>query len=396
MSFPLAVRGYDRRAVDEFLEELRNLVADLEAHQTREGVVQKALDELGEETAGILQRAHETADEIAARSRAQADGRLQRAEREAEIVKREADEYVEQVVADTRLLWDERQRLIEDVRHLADEVLATADDAIERLKLPEPLAAAEQEEEEPPSASNVTPIPHPLSIARDPEHDRRSDPSVPYDLETPEDEAEGTAAWGAEDDQDDSGATALWRGAAEDQEEPGTPARWRGAPAGEAEDPETTARWRGSPDDDEDDTETTARWRGASDDDEDDTETTARWRGSPTDEDEDPETTARWRGSSAAEEDEPDTAEGWGVAPDDEDERDPDATVAWSAVDSDDPDATAPYSVEDEYDDEPGAGAPPAGDPDSDEDAGHQTVELEALPGGNADDQAAEPERKRD
>jgi DivIVA domain-containing protein len=414
VSFPLAVRGYDRRAVDEFLEELRNLVADLEAHQTREGVVQKALDELGEETAGILQRAHETADEIAARSRAQADGRLQRAEREAEIVKREADEYVEQVVADTRLLWDERQRLIEDVRHLADEVLATADDAIERLKLPEPLAAAEQEEE-PTSASNVTPIPHPLSIARDPEHDRRSDPSVPYDLETPEDEteAEGTAAWGAEDDQDDSDATALWRGTAEDQEEPGTPARWRGAPAGEAEDPEitarwrgapageaedpeTTARWRGSPDDDEDDTETTARWSGSPDDDEDDTETTARWRGSASDEDEDPETTARWRGSAAADEDEPDTAEGWGVAPDDEDEQDPDATVAWSAVDSEDPEATAPYSAEDEYDDEPGAGAPPPGDPDSDEDAGHQTVELEALPGGNADDQAAEPERKRD
>ena len=142
-SFPLAVRGYDRRAVDEFVEELRTLVADLEAHQTREGVVQKALDELGEETAGILQRAHETADEIAARSRAQADGRLQRAEREAEIVKRDADEYAEQVVVDTRLLWDERQRLIEDIRHLADVVLGTADDAMERLKLPTQLAEAE-------------------------------------------------------------------------------------------------------------------------------------------------------------------------------------------------------------------------------------------------------------
>src|SRR5919108_2412895 len=82
VSFPLAVRGYDRRAVDEFVEQVRALVADLEARQTREGVVQKALDELGEETAGILQRAHETADDITARSRAQADARLQRAERE--------------------------------------------------------------------------------------------------------------------------------------------------------------------------------------------------------------------------------------------------------------------------------------------------------------------------
>jgi DivIVA domain-containing protein len=358
VSFPLAVRGYDRRAVDELLEELRNLVADLEAHQTREGVVQKALDELGEETAGILQRAHETADDIAARSRAQADGRLQRAEREAEIVKREADEYAEQVVADTKLLWDERQRLIEDIRHLADEVLGTADDAIERLKLPEPLAAAEQEEAAA-SGSNVTPIPHPLSIARDPEPDVQSDPSIPYDLETPEEDPEAAAPWGL--------------AAAEDEEEdPDTTAHWRGAAAGD-EDPNTSARWR----------------RAAA-------------------EDEDPDTTARYE--------DPDTAERWGAAAEDADEHDPDATVAWSAVGGDDPETTAPYALEDEYGeegeddpnptapwtmgaarDEDDPGAMPADEPDSDDDdAGHQTAELEALPGGNTDDQAAEPERKRD
>jgi hypothetical protein len=104
-------------------------------------VVQKALGELGEETAGILQRAHETADEIAARSRAQADARLQRAEREAEILRRDADEYAEQVVVDTRALWEDRQRLIEDIRQLADDVLGTADDAIERLTLPEQIGS---------------------------------------------------------------------------------------------------------------------------------------------------------------------------------------------------------------------------------------------------------------
>ena len=84
--FPLAVRGYDRQAVDEFLKEVLELVAELEGRQLRESVVQRALDEVGEETAGILQRAHETADEIAARSRAQAEGRIQRAEREADML----------------------------------------------------------------------------------------------------------------------------------------------------------------------------------------------------------------------------------------------------------------------------------------------------------------------
>jgi DivIVA domain-containing protein len=143
-TFPLAVRGYERHAVDEFVQEVVVLLSELEGRQSREAVVQRALDEVGEQTAGILQRAHETADEIAARSRAQAEGRIQRAEREAEIVRREADKYAEQVVVDTRLLWQERQRLLEDVRQLADEVLATADDALERVKMPEPLRTEEE------------------------------------------------------------------------------------------------------------------------------------------------------------------------------------------------------------------------------------------------------------
>ena len=157
--FPLAVRGYDRHAVDAFVQEVLELVAELEGRQTRESVVQRALDEIGEETAGILQRAHETADEIAARSRAQAEGRIQRAEREADMLRQQADAYSEQLVVDTRLLWEERQRLIQDIRQLADEVLATAEDAAERVSLPKLLAEPEPgmelpatEEEGPPTS----------------------------------------------------------------------------------------------------------------------------------------------------------------------------------------------------------------------------------------------------
>ena len=141
--FPLAVRGYDRHAVDEFVQEVLQLVSELEGRQTRESVVQRALDEIGEETAGILQRAHETADEIAARSRAQAEGRIQRAEREADLLRQQADSYSEQLVLDTRILWEERQRLIQDIRQLADEVLATAEEASERVTLPQMLSEPE-------------------------------------------------------------------------------------------------------------------------------------------------------------------------------------------------------------------------------------------------------------
>ena len=143
--FPLAVRGYDRHAVDAFVQEVLALVSELEGRQTRETVVQRALDEIGEETAGILQRAHETADEIAARSRAQAEGRIQRAEREADMLRQQADAYSEQLVVDTRILWEERQRLIQDIRQLADEVLATAEDASERVTQPAMISEGETE-----------------------------------------------------------------------------------------------------------------------------------------------------------------------------------------------------------------------------------------------------------
>jgi cell division septum initiation protein DivIVA len=166
--FPLAVRGYDRGVVDAFVQEVVELVGELEGRQTRETVVQRALDEIGEETAGILQRAHETADEIAARSRAQAEGRIQRAEREADMLRQQADAYSEQLIVDTRILWEERQRLIQDIRQLADEVLATAEDASERVTQPamisepepgigpEPAIETEPDtEEEPPPTSEV-------------------------------------------------------------------------------------------------------------------------------------------------------------------------------------------------------------------------------------------------
>jgi DivIVA domain-containing protein len=155
--FPLAVRGYDRHAVDDFVQEVLEIVADLEGRQSRESVVQRALDEIGEETAGILQRAHETADEIAARSRSQAEGRMQRAEREADMLRQQADAYSEQVVVDTRILWEERQRLIQDIRQLADEVLATAEEASGRVTLPQMLAEESEPdtEEEPATTGEV-------------------------------------------------------------------------------------------------------------------------------------------------------------------------------------------------------------------------------------------------
>jgi DivIVA domain-containing protein len=159
-TFPVAMRGYDRAAVDTFLQEVVGIITDLESRQTQDTVVQRAIAEVGEETASILQRAHETAEEIGARSRAKAEGRIQRAEREAELLRQEADAYSEKIVYDTRVLWEERQRLIEDIRQLADDVLNTADDAAERVAMPQMLSEEEPavvEEDGPPTEEEIPP-----------------------------------------------------------------------------------------------------------------------------------------------------------------------------------------------------------------------------------------------
>jgi DivIVA domain-containing protein len=143
--FSLALRGYDRGAVDSHLAKVAQLVAELEATQLRETIVQRALDEVGEQTSSILQRAHETAEEISVRSRAQAEGRIQRAEREAEEIRRAVVEEKSEIEADILRLRQDRVRLIEEIRHMAEEVLGVADEALDRL--PEP-----DEEDEPPIA----------------------------------------------------------------------------------------------------------------------------------------------------------------------------------------------------------------------------------------------------
>ena len=142
------MRGYDRVAVDAWQEEVAELVARLEEQPPRDVAVRHALDEVGRETSAILHSAHESAGEIEARSRSQADARLEQADREAEAAVREAEERADRVEGDVRTISDQRARLIEEMRQLADEVLAVADDALERLeppseRRPEPVANAD-------------------------------------------------------------------------------------------------------------------------------------------------------------------------------------------------------------------------------------------------------------
>ena len=156
--FPMALRGYDREAVDAYVDHVNRLVADLEARSSPQSAVRHALDQVGEETSGILERAHETADGITSRSQAQAAERIERAEREAREIVRAAETQARMLDTDTDEIWQERKRLIDDAQRVADDLAELADAAARRFPPETPESAAETQ---PIERNDVPPPPPP-------------------------------------------------------------------------------------------------------------------------------------------------------------------------------------------------------------------------------------------
>src|SRR5215208_5664702 len=151
--FPVALRGYDRQAVDRYVAEVAQLVAELEAEEAR----------------------------------------------------READRYAEQVVEDIQRLWEERQRLIEDMRQLADEVLGVADDALERLDQPDAGFAGVADGEE---AGHVA-APQGLPSAEQAEYGS-GEAGGPPEQPQPEGPAREAPGGAVADEPPDPDTTAVW------------------------------------------------------------------------------------------------------------------------------------------------------------------------------------------
>jgi hypothetical protein len=131
--FPVALRGYDRLAVDAYVQRTSQLVAELQATRSPEAAVRRALERVGEQISGILQRAHETAEMITAQSRREAEDRLEHARVEAAEVAARAAQRVRDLDADTDRIWIERHRIVDDARDLASQLLALAETAAERF-----------------------------------------------------------------------------------------------------------------------------------------------------------------------------------------------------------------------------------------------------------------------
>src|SRR3954452_1395601 len=98
--FSAAMRGYDREEVDQYVNRVNRVIAELQITAAPESAIRHALEQVTDETKGLLERAHETADEITRRSRSQADDRVQRAEQEAQQLKEAAEQETRQLRTD--------------------------------------------------------------------------------------------------------------------------------------------------------------------------------------------------------------------------------------------------------------------------------------------------------
>jgi DivIVA domain-containing protein len=177
VSFPVVLRGYDRRAVDDYVTRVKSLISELEAARSPEAAVKHALEQVAEQTTGILEHVGETAekiavtarrqakdttasaeneaaeivaraqneaDELLARSNAEAERLLaqarteaaehrRRTEEELSALRNEAEERMRRLDSDTHAVRDERRELIDDVREIAARVEAAANEADERF-----------------------------------------------------------------------------------------------------------------------------------------------------------------------------------------------------------------------------------------------------------------------
>lgn len=133
VDFPLVLRGYDRLAVDAYVKKASQLVAELQATRSPDAAIRRAIEKVGEQISGILQRAHDTAEQITVQSRREAEDRLQVARDEGAEITAAAEQRLKDLDADADRIWAERQRIVDDSRELARQLLELAEAAVERF-----------------------------------------------------------------------------------------------------------------------------------------------------------------------------------------------------------------------------------------------------------------------
>jgi DivIVA domain-containing protein len=131
--FRLVLRGYDRAAVDAYVERVQRLVGDLHSTVSPRAAIREALDRVARETADILRRAHEAAEETRRTARVEADE-----------IARAGVSRIEQLDRDADIVWQERARLVADIRRVAGDLERVATGADERFPPEPPVEVARE------------------------------------------------------------------------------------------------------------------------------------------------------------------------------------------------------------------------------------------------------------
>ncbi len=190
VSFPVAVRGYDRNAVEAYVRRVNRVIAELEVTRSPQAAVRHAVERVGEQTKAILDEARESAEkiiasaqseadeilaqakakaadltvatstdadrikaeseELVARSKAEAEKivadaeaevaeRKRKAERELAELQAAAEARLGEIEADTAKVWERRGELLGDIDRMAAELHEAASEAAARLSRERPV-----------------------------------------------------------------------------------------------------------------------------------------------------------------------------------------------------------------------------------------------------------------
>jgi DivIVA domain-containing protein len=131
VSFHTGVRGYDRREVDRYVQRVNRVIAELEIASSPQSAVRHALDRVGEQTSGILQRARDTADEISHTANSEAEETVARAKAQVGEINADARAEADRILADAELQLtrakSEADEIVAKATKQAEEILVRAD-----------------------------------------------------------------------------------------------------------------------------------------------------------------------------------------------------------------------------------------------------------------------------
>src|SRR6266480_1341223 len=119
VSFPAAVRGYDRRAVDAHVRRVNRLIAEIKVSASPRAAVRHALKQTEQQVSGLLERARETADELTTSAHREA-------ETEADRIKAKAAELLVNANAEADATKAEAEKLLADAKTEAESVRGNA------------------------------------------------------------------------------------------------------------------------------------------------------------------------------------------------------------------------------------------------------------------------------